>query len=315
MARKRKLDATVDEDAVTGAEDGAERKGSMGGMWAGSAMNMLQQRVEEAHGSLADGVKAGTVVVEIDPELVADSAGSDRLTEWENDPDFSHLVANIRRRGQTQPIRVRPEDDDWQPDNANPLQIKDKFVIQSGRRRLAACRTLGIRVKAIIATVEGNKALADLEERFHENTMRRNLNGFEELLSIGLLATGMREMTQTEIAERLGVGQGDISLGLACLEHRRQILKQVDIENTPKRKYRSIIPKLKRGETLEPTLPKALTGDGPQRYDVRGIPMTSKPVQFGYAVDIKKAAVAKEDLEPMMIELAKVVLKYQIKKS
>ena len=62
-------------------------------------------------------------------------------------------------------------------------------------------------------------------------------------------------------------------------------------------------------------LPPALTGDAPQRYDVRGIPMVSKKVQFGYAVNIKKATVSEKDLEPMLVDLAKVILKYQINKS
>lgn len=312
MAKKRKLDATVDIDAVTPEEDPA-RKGSMGGMWGGSAMNMLKQRIEDAHGSLLDGVKAGTVVVELDPAQIEDAIGSDRVTAWEHDADFKTLVANIERRGQTQPIRVRPKAPGWEPNPDNPLQIKGAFYIQSGRRRLEACRTLGRPVKAIIATEDADAALADLEERFHENTMRRNLNGFEELMSIGLLAMSLQQLTQTEIAERLGVAQGDVSLGLACMDFRKQILEYVDVENTPKRKYRSIIPKLKRGERLEPILPPAMTGRVPQRYDVRGIAMMTKPLEAGHAIHLKKVRISDEKLEPMLVDIAKVILKYQSK--
>ena len=46
--------------------------------------------------------------------------------------------------------------DDWQADPTNPLETKDKFLIQSGRRRLAACRELGIKVKAVVGTKEGD---------------------------------------------------------------------------------------------------------------------------------------------------------------
>lgn len=311
MARKRKLNADVPDPVET---PDAARKGTMGGMWAGSAMNMLKQRIDDAHGSLMNGVMAGTVALELDPDQIEDSVGSDRVTEWQTDEDFQALVANIKRRGQTQPIRVRPSDPDWQADESDPLKTDARFVIQSGRRRLEACRQLGRSVLAIIATEEGDRTLADLEERFHENTMRRNLNGFEELLSIGLLAESLKELTQTEIAERLSVAQGDVSLGLACVELREIILDTVDVARTPKRQYRSIIPKLKRGERLTPLLPPALTGDTPQTFDVRGIQMTAKKGAGGYAVRMKNAKIADKDLEGMLIDLAKVVMKYQIKK-
>lgn len=311
MGRKRKLDAGVPDPVETPE---TERKSAMGGMWAGSAMNMLKQRIEDAHGSLLKGVMAGRVALELEPSQIDEGVGSDRVTDWRGDEDFAALVANIERRGQTQPIRVRPADPAWQADEADPLKTDARFVIQSGRRRLEACRRLGRKVLAIIATEDGDRRLADLEERFHENTMRRNLNGFEELLSIGLLAESMGELTQAEIAERLGVGQGDVSLGLACLELRETIEEEVDISTTPKRQYRSIIPKLKRGERLKPLLPPALTGEAPMRYDVRGIPMVAKKGAGGYSVRMKNARVEDKDLEAMLVDLAKVVMKYQIKK-
>ncbi|WP_299961242.1 ParB N-terminal domain-containing protein [uncultured Roseobacter sp.] len=315
MARKRKLDASIPDEALTGpAETDTDRKGAMGGMWAGSAMNMLKQRIDDAHGSLFQGVMAGTVVLDLDPSQIRDEVGSDRIAPWQEDEDFAALVANIKRRGQTQPIRVRPVEETWEADRANPLETTADFYIQSGRRRLEACRALGQPVKAVIATVQGDRDLADLEERFHENTMRRDLNGFEELISIGLLAESLRELTQTEIAERLNVGQGDVSLGLACLELRDQILEEVDITTTPKRQYRAIIPKLKRGERLSPLLPPALTGDMVQRFDVRGIPMTAKKQPKGYQIQMRNTKVSEDDLEALLVDLAKVVMKYQIKK-
>lgn len=243
------------------------------------------------------------------------NSGAINLREVSVTTPFQQLVANIKRRGQTQPIRVRPSGDEWTPNDDNPLKTKDSFEIQSGRRRLEACRVLGQPVRAIIATKEADALQADLEERFHENTMRRALNGFEELLSIGALATGLQNLTQVEIAERLGVPQGDVSLGLACLEHRDAIIAEVDVAATPKRQYRSILPKIKRGEPLEPTLPPALTGEQSQPFDVRGIPMTAKKKgALGYAVNIRKARVKDDDLEKMLVDIAKVVMKYQIKK-
>ncbi|MEJ6399531.1 ParB N-terminal domain-containing protein [Yoonia sp. 208BN28-4] len=312
MARKRKLDAALPDTPVTDVAD-EPRKGAMGGMWGGSAMNMLKQRIEEAHGSLHKGIMSGTVALSLDPAQIKDSVGSDRVTNWDKDEDFAALVANIERRGQTQPIRVRPAKANWTPDIDKPLETNDTFYIQSGRRRLEACRNLGQPVLAIVATEAGDQALADLEERFHENTMRRDLNGFEELVSIGLLAESLKELTQTEIAERLGVGQGDVSLGLACLEYRDAIMEQVDIAKTPKRQYRALIPKLKKGERLAPLLHPGFTGEQTQPYDVRGIPMTAKKTKKGYQIALKNAHVADGDVEDMLVDLAKVVMKYQMR--
>lgn len=315
MARKRKLNVNPEDEGLTPPlETEKGPKPQLGGMWGGSAMNMMKQRIEEANGSLLEGITAGMVAIALDVDQVVDKVGTDRLTDWEKDEDFQALVANIKRRGQKQPIRVRPESADWRPDSDNPLKTNDNFIIQSGRRRLEACRSLGIKVNAIIALPEADQMQADLEERFHENTMRRDLNGFEELVSIGVLAQGLRDMSQQDIATRLGVSQGDVSLGLSCVEFRRQILAQVDIANTPKRAYRAMIPKLNRGERLKPLLPPDLTGDVPQRYDVRGIPMKTKPIDRGFSVQIDKALVGDDHLDAMLVELAKVVLKYQLKK-
>ena len=210
MARKRKLDATT---IPLEEEIGEEGQPGMGGMWGGTAMNMLRQRLEDTRATIIDGVLNGTVAVELLPAQVEDPTGSDRQAGWEDDPEFQALMDNIARRGQTQAIRVRPVDPAWEPDRDHPLDSADRFIIQSGRRRLAACRMLDRKVVAVIATVEGEAGLADLEERFHENTMRKNLSGFEELLSIGLIADALGDLSQQEIAQRLSVSQNDVSLG------------------------------------------------------------------------------------------------------
>ena len=247
MARKRKLDATT---IPLEEEIGEAGKPGMGGMWGGTAMNMLRQRLEDTKASIIDGVLNGTVAIELLPIQVEDPTGSDRQSGWEDDPEFQALMDNIARRGQTQAIRVRPVDPAWEPDRDHPLDTADKFIIQSGRRRLAACRMLDRKVVAVIATVEGEAALADLEERFHENTMRKNLSGFEELLSVGLIADALGDLSQQEIAQRLSVSQNDVSLGRSCVELHDRIVAEVDIQNAPKRAFRDIIPRL-RGSVVE----------------------------------------------------------------
>lgn len=310
MARKRKLNASL-ADPTQEPDSTEPPKSNMGGMWAGSAMNMLKQRIEDAHGSLQQGILAGTVALELDPGQIEDALGSDRLTPWQEDEDFAALVANIKRRGQTQPIRVRPKSAEWAPGSDNPLETKDKFLLQSGRRRLEACRALGRKVRAVVSTEQGDKALADLEERFHENTMRRDLNGFEELVSVGLLARSLQELTQTEIAERLGVGQGDVSLGLACLEYRDDILAQVDITTTPKRQYRALLPKLKRGEPVgQEAAPRKATSRSSKSREIAGVLYEAQKQRDGYLVQVKRAQIPEEDLDRLMDEIAQLVQKY-----
>lgn len=270
MARKRKLDATAAPLDDEGSEAG---KPGMGGMWGGTAMNMLRQRLEDTRATLTDGILNGTVAIELSPDQIDDPAGSDRLEGWQDDPEFDALVNNIRRRGQTQAIRVRPADPEWQPNPDHPLDTADRFVIQSGRRRLAACRRLNRKVVAVLSTQEGAAALADLEERFHENTMRQNLSGFEELLSIGLIADALGDLSQQEIAERLSVSQNDVSLGRACVELHDRIVAEVDIKDTPKRAFREIIPRL-RGKVdstkLKAPKPQVIRAErGPVTVSVR----------------------------------------------
>lgn len=310
MARKRKLDGSLPEATET-SDTSIAPKSNMGGMWAGSAMNMLKQRIEDAHGSLQQGILAGTVALELDPSQVEDAVGSDRIAPWGEDDDFAGLVANIKRRGQTQPIRVRPASESWAPNDDDPLKTNDKFFVQSGRRRLEACRVLGQKVLAVVSTEKGDQALADLEERFHENTMRRDLNGFEELVSVGLLAKSLQELTQTEIAERLGVGQGDVSLGLACLEYRDQIMSHVDIATTPKRQYRIILPKLKRGEPVGQGAKSRTAQDGARAVEVSGIPFSAQRSRDGFMVQVKRARVAESDLDALMEDIARVIQKYE----
>jgi ParB/RepB/Spo0J family partition protein len=285
MARKRKLDAGG-ADSVVETPDVTEQDGKpgMGGMWGGTAMNMLKERLKDTRENIAQGVLNGTLALELEPSQVRDEAGSDRLSEWRDEPEFQSLVENIKRRGQTQPIRVRPIKADWKPQPDVPLQTADTFVIQSGRRRLAACQMLGLKVKAVVSTDKGDQALADLEERFHENTMRKNLGGFEELLSVGLIADALGDLSQSEIASRLGVSQNDVSLGRSCIEMHDQIIAAVDINNTPKRAYREIIPKLRAGEGAKvksPATPSAV------KAKVGVVTVSVKETNTGFSVALK----------------------------
>ncbi|MEL6508270.1 MAG: hypothetical protein AAFQ32_00635 [Pseudomonadota bacterium] len=156
--------------------------------------------------------------------------------------------------------------------------------------------------------------LADLEERFHENTARRNLSAFEELISIGTLAAQFPDLTQSQIAARLGVVQADVSLGIACLYHRKKLEKEIDTVTASKRYFRSLLPKLKRGDPLGPCPCAPDLKPDTQMWDVRGIVMQTAVGQLDTAIKINRARIDLIDLEAMLVDLARVVMRYQIKK-
>lgn len=303
MAQKRKLDpGTIVAPAASQTNE--PPPSPMGGMWGGSAMNLMRQRVDDTHGSLVEGILNGTVALSLSMTQLKDSIGSDRLTNWEGDEELERLLKNIERKGQKQPIRVRPVDPDWKPSPDDPLQTDAVFVVQSGRRRIEACRRLGREVLALVATDEGNAALADLEERYHENTMRQDLNPFEDLLSIGHIAERLKDHAQDEVADRLGVSQNDVSLGLACVEFRDEILQQVDITTTPKRAYRAIIPRLRSGKELLVDREKAPTAPRQGSFTSGTLRIDVKEGRKGLAVEISGKEMEGADLDKIAERIA-----------
>jgi len=307
MARKRKLDTggITPETVEPALEQGGEGGSKLGGFWAGSALNMLKARMEETHASVVSGIMQGTIALELDASQISDEVGTDRFGQWDKDPSFKELVADIESRGQKQAIRVRPVDADWTPNETSPLETNAKFVVQSGRRRLQALATLGRRVVAVVSTNVGDAARADLEERFKENTMRKNLSGFEELVSIGLIAESYKELSQEQVAQNLGVPQGDVSMGLSCVELFGEISLLVDVTTAAKRDFRKIIPAIRAGRD-----PRAAIDAKPTRVPSVAAPKTTiqagglsadvKPSKGGFALRVKGYDGSQEELEVLI---------------
>lgn len=134
-------------------------------------------------------------VFEIDADHI-DTAGrlDDRLQI-----EIEGLKASISRNGQRVPILVRPLEG-------------DRYSLIYGRRRLEACRELGIKVRAIVTEMEGDQALRD---QLLENQERRDLSFVERALVAAALLDGDHlsppERTNKGVAEVLNLTEAGVS--------------------------------------------------------------------------------------------------------
>lgn len=201
------------------------------GNWSRQAFNALTADVEEAQAEAAkansiqhQGILEGSIPVRIPADMIKDVIGTDRVAAGEEDESgnsYSSLLENIRTRGLKTPIRVRPIDTEWRPNPAFPRDVTgQRFALQSGRRRLQACKELGIEPLCFMSfSQDGNTRYDDLTERFFENTARKDLTMAEKLHSIGLIAKETEATTQAQIAEILGVNVSYVNRGISLVEN------------------------------------------------------------------------------------------------
>ncbi|MFC4217246.1 plasmid partitioning protein RepB [Pseudophaeobacter arcticus] len=109
---------------------------------------------------------------EIDPNIIDDWGPVDRLEEFtavnaeDDDESFEGLKNSIREGGQQVPILVR-----------RSKAAEGRFEAIYGRRRLRACRELGIKVRANVQDIDDATALL---AKGLENAARRNLSFYEK---------------------------------------------------------------------------------------------------------------------------------------
>lgn len=169
------------------------------------SMGLTLERIEserrELEQALEQALAAGSAVVELDPAVVDVSFAADRFEEAAG-PAFEELKASIARNGQEVPILVRPV-----------AGRQGRYQAAYGHRRLAACRELGLKVRALV------RPLTDLElvlAQGLENTARVDLSfiekacfargledrGFERVTIMAALSTDKTELSKMIAAAR-----------------------------------------------------------------------------------------------------------------
>lgn len=159
----------------------------------GSTLRNLAARAD-----VAAEIEAGSLIVDLDPELIDDSFIADRVSDA-NDPTLASLVESIRESGQQVPVLVRPH-----PDSVG------RFQIAYGRRRTRAALTLERPVRAVVRPLSDEELVV---AQGKENLERRDLSYIERaFFALRLESHGFRRDT---IMSAMGVGKGDLSTLIA----------------------------------------------------------------------------------------------------
>lgn len=134
-------------------------------------------------------------VFEIEPDHIETAGRLDDRLQIE----IEDLKRSISKHGQRVPILVRPLEG-------------DRYSLIYGRRRLEACKDLGIKVRAIVTEMEGDQALRD---QLLENQERRDLSFIERALVAAALLDGDHlsesERTNKGVAEVLNLTEAGVS--------------------------------------------------------------------------------------------------------
>lgn len=200
---KARLATLADETAPSAS---AARPATPMGDAGAELKRSLQTQIADLKAQLA----SGAVILELDPSQVraTDLANRDARSLALTDEHFAALVEDIRSVGCNRlPIEVRPA----------PAGSGFDFEIVSGHRRHAACRELGIKVRAIVVSA------ADTPERLfqllhRENSVRANPSYFEYGVLYRAALNAKIFATQKELAESAGVAAQHVSLCLSILE-------------------------------------------------------------------------------------------------
>jgi ParB family transcriptional regulator, chromosome partitioning protein len=216
MARKNLIGISVDPEALpntnepdiaksrplTGFTPGA-RTVPVGGIT--KSLTNITQKVERAE-ALEKQLSEGQIIVDLDPDQIDGSFVSDRLGM--DQTALADLVEQIRESGQLVPILVR----------RHP-EIPNRYQLAFGHRRLAAVKSLGIKVRAVIRDLTDEQLVINQGQ---ENNARTNLSYIERALFAARLED--RGFGRNVVMSALAVDKAALSRMLSIV---RQISTEV----------------------------------------------------------------------------------------
>ena len=118
------------------------------GNFARMAYMQTRGDLKEARAFVIAALARGDLVLRIPPDQIVEGAAAGGAAD---DAALAALARSLEREGQREPVLVRPLDPGpgRQPDASYPWLIDrdERFALVDGRRRLAACRRLGVAVR------------------------------------------------------------------------------------------------------------------------------------------------------------------------
>lgn len=169
------------------------------GRVSADAYHELQQQIESWQ-------RDGSLVVEVAADKIQDTAWRDRHQLGSSDAPFLALCQSIASDGQISPVALR--------------QQGDGYEVVYGHRRVAACRSLGRPVRAVVVDTDVRGLVARM---IIENAQRKDLSPIERAAQYRKLIDE-RLMERDEIAKLLGVTPQQVSNILALAEIPQEVL-------------------------------------------------------------------------------------------
>ncbi|MFL5337963.1 MAG: ParB/RepB/Spo0J family partition protein, partial [Geminicoccaceae bacterium] len=168
LRKREELGRSVLE-LVAGRGEGREAATEASPGIVGSALALHREALSEKVARLEAGLQAERThadrLLRLDPSLITDSLPADRDERAFRDEAYTTLKASIAAHGQHVPIMVRPA-----PDQAG------RYEIAAGRRRLAACRELGLEILVRVLPLDESAMLA---LQYRENAEREDVSTYE----------------------------------------------------------------------------------------------------------------------------------------
>ncbi|WP_419899397.1 ParB/RepB/Spo0J family partition protein [Roseomonas sp. USHLN139] len=207
----------------------------------GQAEAGLQRALAAARAVAAKAGEGAEEFLFVDPALVTDRLPRDRLPGAFDGAEFEELLEDIRANGQNDAITLRRQG--------------EGFEIAAGRRRLEACRRLGIQALARVRALDD---AAMLRVQFSENERREDISALERARWFAEVR-GRLPGTAREIAAQFGLDPSTLSLYLRLARFPAEITEKL---REPRRlamlRARRVMEAVEADETALPRILSAL---------------------------------------------------------